>query len=197
MRGLVLGVVFGLLVGSVGHVYSAIKKEGWERQDPLFRQGYVAGFLDVIRMAKTSSPDTYLDNNYRLPPGAKIRDWVAEIDELYELEGNANAPVPRIISLAGPRLEEKFEPERIGGSWMKQMADMAARRREAMAKGEIKPLTEEQISARREHLRLEGIRAKCARSCRKRCMATCDGEVEAAKQAAKAEKAAAEAPVAE
>jgi hypothetical protein len=111
---LAAGFALGILATSAGMALAVMGKQGWDRWGPMFKQGYAAGFIDAVRMAKTSDPQSFLAKQFRLPPEAKALDWVVIVDQLYGEKENENRPLPQIFSIAGPKLEAKFGTEADG-----------------------------------------------------------------------------------
>ena len=103
--------VAGLVIGSAGVAGAAFGKKGWERFGPMFQQGYVAGFIDAVRIAKNFDPSSYLATNYALPPKAKPLDWTIAVTELYAQKEHENRPMSQILNIVGLNLTKKFGPE--------------------------------------------------------------------------------------
>ncbi len=77
----------------------------------MFKSGYMAGFIDCLRIAKAFDDRGYLATTFTLPPRVSGAHWVKVIDELYEDESSDERQLPQMIALAGDRLEKKFGRE--------------------------------------------------------------------------------------
>lgn len=108
--GLVIGVLAGVLVtGTLAH--SGMGKKAWGSFGRWFKAGYVLGFTDAVRLAKQSSPGSYMDTTYKLPNKAPWPKWVEEIDRKYEDPKYENLDVGSVIGLVGPILMKQYGPE--------------------------------------------------------------------------------------
>lgn len=171
-KGLIVGFAAGFLLGSVAVGTAALKKEGWLKQDRSFHLGYIVGFNDVIRMAKNSDPG-YLEATFKLPPGAKPINWLAQVNKVFDEEYGDKLNITQIMAGAGERLEKTFgtEPEKRKG--LEDLAEVLANRRESIEDGRLRLLTDEQIAVRNlvneRHKKL----ATCKRKCRKTCYPQC------------------------
>jgi len=109
--GLVIGAIFGVIVAGVGLSHSAVGKKAWDENGWSFQVGYVAGFLDAVRLTKSMEPGGWIDKSYALPKNANLAVWHKAIVELYEDPENASNDVPRLILVAGKPLEKEYGPE--------------------------------------------------------------------------------------
>lgn len=131
--GLVIGVVAGLLSGAIGVAQSATGQKAWERFGAMFQAGYIAGFLDCVRLAKGMDSQGYVATNYILPRGAKPGDYQAWINEAYKNPEIADRTLPQMLILASHAMEAKFGPEApIGNVQMQQMRRVIDARRQAL-----------------------------------------------------------------
>ncbi len=113
IKGLVVGVVAGLVLGGVGLSAAAFGKKGWDRLGTIFdfKSGYVAGFNDCVRVAKASEPYGFMAATYVLPTAATMRDWVAAVERAYATEKYATSPLSHVMVVVGKELEKTFGPE--------------------------------------------------------------------------------------
>ena len=103
-----IGFALGVVVGSAGLSAAEFSQKGWERFGLMFRQGYMAGFIDAIRIAKNYDPAGYIAQTFPTPPRATAIHWVAKIDELYTKPEYQNRPLSQLIILAGAMMEKDF-----------------------------------------------------------------------------------------
>jgi hypothetical protein len=172
-RGMAIGLALGVSIGSIGLAYAGIMKDGWEKQSDQFKLGYIAGFKDVLVMAKGTSPSSYLDQQYKVPPRERLIDWLAAVNRAWADEKNADSSIQRVMAIASVDMNEQFGPERSGGVWMKGLGEAIQRRRDQIARGEIKPTPPEVLEKRRAQAAIAEEKEKCARKCRKNCRASC------------------------
>ena len=113
IKGLVVGVVAGLVLGGVGLSAAAFGKKGWDRLGTIFdfKTGYVAGFNDCVRVAKASEPNGFMARTYILPTAATMRDWVAAVERAYATEKYATSPLSHVMVVVGKELKKTFGPE--------------------------------------------------------------------------------------
>jgi hypothetical protein len=109
--GLSVGVLAGLMAGFVGAAYSATGKKAWDRFGEMFQAGYVAGFLDCVRIAKAMDYEGYVATNFTIPPGTSGAHFQAWINEEYKDPSVAERTLPQMLVLAGYKLQAKFGPE--------------------------------------------------------------------------------------
>jgi hypothetical protein len=108
--GLVIGVLAGVLVtGTLAH--SGMGKKAWGSFGRWFKAGYVLGFTDAVRLAKQTSPGSYMDTTYKLPNKAPWPKWVDEIDRMYEDPKHDKLDVGSVMILVAPILTEEYGPE--------------------------------------------------------------------------------------
>ena len=77
----------------------------------MFQAGYLAGFIDCVRLAKGMDSRGYVATNYILPRGAKLADYQAWINEEYKKPETAERTLPQMLVLASHAMEAKFGPE--------------------------------------------------------------------------------------
>lgn len=131
--GLVIGVVAGLLTGAIGVAQSATGKKAWERFGEMFQAGYIAGFLDCVRLAKGMDSQGYVASNYVLPRAAKPTDYQLWINEEYKKPEAADRTLPQMLILASHAMEAKFGPEQpLTGVQMQHFRKMIEARREGL-----------------------------------------------------------------
>jgi len=130
------GFALGIMVAGASVSFAALSKKGWERFDPMFKQGYVAGFVEAVRIAKGVEPFSYMATQYRTPPKAKPYAWMLMIDELYKKKEHANRPMPQLIAIAGVKLESKFgeEPKADQGAALEALRTAIDKQRRALLK---------------------------------------------------------------
>jgi hypothetical protein len=109
--GLVIGVLAGLMVGAIGAAYSAAGKKAWDRFGDMFQAGYISGFHDCVRVAKAKDPQGYVSQAFVIPAKTKPTHFQVWINEAYKDPKMAENTIPRMLSLAGESLREKFGPE--------------------------------------------------------------------------------------
>jgi hypothetical protein len=105
---LAIGFALGVVVGSSGLAAAAFGRQGWERFGPMFKQGYVAGFLECVRIAKALDPFSYVATQFPAPPKAKPDVWMRKIDELYAMDEHKNRTLPQLLIIAGGKLEKDY-----------------------------------------------------------------------------------------
>jgi hypothetical protein len=133
----VIGVVAGLLTGAIGVAQSATGKKAWERFGDMFQAGYVAGFLDCVRLAKGMDSQGYVATNYILPRAAKPTDYQIWINEEYKKPEAADRTLPQMLVLASHAMEAKFGPEQpIGNVQMQHMRKIIDARRQDLIEAE-------------------------------------------------------------
>ncbi|MFQ5352981.1 MAG: hypothetical protein ACE5D3_07900 [Candidatus Binatia bacterium] len=134
-KGIVVGLVVGIATTLTLSATAATGKKAWDRFGYMFKSGYVAGFLDCVRIAKGFNDQGYLAKTYTLPPGTSGLDWIKAINALYSDDDYSRRELPQILVVAGERLTKKFGPElkpvtpNMGG-----LRAYLAARREAMLK---------------------------------------------------------------
>jgi len=135
--GVAIGVVAGLLTGAIGVAHSATGKKAWERFGNMFQAGYLAGFIDCVRLAKGMDSRGYVATNYILPRGAKLADYQAWINEEYKKPETAERTLPQMLVLASHAMEAKFGPEQpIGNIQMQHMRKVIDARRKELLESE-------------------------------------------------------------
>lgn len=135
--GVAVGVVAGLLTGAIGVAHSATGKKAWERFGNMFQAGYLAGFIDCVRLAKGMDSRGYVATNYILPRGAKLADYQAWINEEYKKPEAAERTLPQMLVLASHAMEAKFGPEQpIGNIQMQHMRKVIDGRRKELIESE-------------------------------------------------------------
>lgn len=145
-RGVFVGLLAGLVLGSSAMVLAAPTGKGWARFTEDFRFGYVFGFLDMANVARNLEPGGYVDERYPLWPQAKPTEWKALVDELYRNPENQKYPLTAILRMAGENLEKKYGPapsivERLKPqlSTLMKVAEESKAAAAAKAKAEGKP----------------------------------------------------------
>jgi len=101
IRGFSAGIVIGVLAGSAGMAAAAFGYKGWQAFSEDFKGGYVAGFLDMAKLARNLQPGGWVDDHYPYMPGVKALDWKTKIDELYKDPENQKFTIESILQLAG------------------------------------------------------------------------------------------------
>ncbi len=133
-KGLAVGLVVGLLMTVALSATASTGKKAWDRFGDMFKAGYVAGFLDCVRIAKGFNDKGYLATAYVLPPRTKGANWVWTIDRLYQDERYQNRQLPQIMVLAGEELAKKFGPEiKTSHTGMAGLRAFLAARRKSLA----------------------------------------------------------------
>lgn len=109
-RGLFVGLLAGLVLGSSAMVLAAPTGKGWTRFTEDFRFGYVFGFLDMANLARNLEPGGYVDEHYPLWPKVSPMEWKTMVDELYRNPENQKYSMTGILQLAAVNLEKKYGP---------------------------------------------------------------------------------------
>jgi hypothetical protein len=110
---LAVGFALGFVVGSAAIASAAFGRAGWQRFGLPFKEGYVAGFVDCVRIAKALDPFSYIATNFPAPPRAKAIVWVRTIDELYAKDEHKDRTLAQILIIAGAKLEENFGDDQL------------------------------------------------------------------------------------
>ena len=133
-RGVAMGFALGFLVGSAGVASAAFGRQGWDRFGLLFKQGYVAGFIDCVRIAKAIDPFSYIATNFPAPPRAKPIVWVRTIDDLYAKDEHKDRTLAQILIIAGAKLEKDFgdDQARPGDQRLEHLRQAIDRQRKAL-----------------------------------------------------------------
>jgi hypothetical protein len=111
-RRLVLGFVIGFVAGSATLSIASFGRKGWERFGFMFKQGYVAGFIDCVHIAQAIDPFSYVATQYPAPLRAKPLEWVEAVDRLYAQDVHKDRPMSQLLMIAGTQLQAKY-PEKI------------------------------------------------------------------------------------
>ncbi len=138
-----------MIAGIATETLAGFGKKGWERFGPMFQQGYVAGFIDAVRMAKGHSPQSYLALNYPVPAAAKAIHWAHEVKEIYSEKRFQKLFLPDVLQIAGQRLSS-----RMGGEATYQDPGLESMRR--MVERRHKALIERMKQLKREGKLVEG-----------------------------------------
>jgi hypothetical protein len=138
-RGLFVGLLAGLVLGSSAMVLAAPTGKGWTRFTEDFRFGYVFGFLDMANLARNLEPGGYVDEHYPLWPKVNPMEWKTMVDELYRNPENQKYSMTGILQLAALNLEKKYGPapsivERIKPQLAGMLKAAEERKAEAAAK---------------------------------------------------------------
>jgi hypothetical protein len=134
---MVVGIVAGLMAGAIGVAHSATGKKAWDRFGDMFQAGYIAGFLDCVRLAKGMDSQGYIATNYVLPRAARPGDYQRWITEEYKKPEAAERTLPQLLVLASHAMEAKFGPEQpIGSAQMQHMRKIIDLRRKAALENE-------------------------------------------------------------
>jgi len=88
-------------------------KVGWEKLDKKVQAGYIVGFLHAVRIAKGMEPTGYMARTYMTPPGAKPRDWLAMVNQLYKQKEHEKRTLSQVMVIAGNALAAKHGPEQV------------------------------------------------------------------------------------
>lgn len=107
LRGFVVGVLVGSVIGSVGVAGATFGLKGWSRFSEDFRNGYVNGFLDMANLARNLEPGGWVDKRYPYLPGVKPQEWRFVIDKIYTEPANKDYLITSVMQLAGKRLEDR------------------------------------------------------------------------------------------
>jgi len=103
-----MGLSIGLIAGIATESLAGFGKKGWERFGPMFQQGYVAGFIDAVRMAKSRSPESYLARNYPIPAAAKAVHWAHAVKQIYSEKRFEKLYLPDVLQIAAQRLSARM-----------------------------------------------------------------------------------------
>jgi hypothetical protein len=100
----------------------------------MFKQGYVAGFIDCVRIAKALDPFSYIATQFPAPPKAKPLVWVRTIDELYAKDEHKNRTLAQILIIAGTKLQKDLgeEPFKPNDQRLEALRDAIDRQRRAL-----------------------------------------------------------------
>ena len=131
-RGMVLGVTLGLVVGSTGVAAAAFGKKGWERWGSMFQGGYVAGFVDCVRVAKAREGSSLIALSYMVPVNAKAVHWQSKVSELYAKKENHNRPMSQIMAMAGNELVGKLGPDVQGSDGLQRLRQFLEKRKKRL-----------------------------------------------------------------
>jgi len=119
------------MAGAIGVAHSATGKKAWDRFGNMFQAGYIAGFLDCVRIAKGLDSQGYVATNYILPRGARPGDYQRWINEQYKNPDSAERTLPQMLVLAGHAMEAQFGPDQaIGSTQMQHMRKIIDLRRQ-------------------------------------------------------------------
>ncbi len=180
-RGLVVGIVVGTavgtLIGSVGVAYSTMGKAGWDKQSPEFKLGYLAGFTDVVRMAKGTDPGGQIAKAYKIPQTAKLVNWLYQVETMFKEEKHAPRNISQIIAFAGAAMAQDFGGDVTTVSGMEQLAAAMKNRREALARGDIKPSPPDVVARRQAIAARNDAFGKCMDSARRSARTSCKKKV--------------------
>lgn len=177
VKCLVVGIIVGVLFGSAGVVFSALGKEGWAQRDVQFKLGYIAGFNDVVRMAKRSMPQSTIAQSFAIPRDAKLINWLYEIEQLFKDPRYENRSIVDLMALAGGPMAKKFGGEAHVESGLERLREAMDKRREAMLKGEIQEPSPEEMARYLAKRVKADARQKCMRTCHRGCRKSCDAEI--------------------
>jgi hypothetical protein len=178
-KGLAAGLVLGFLIGSAGLVFSSMTLEGWGKQPTAFKLGYIAGYTDVVRMVKRSTPGHQVAQAYRIPSGAKPINWLYHIETIIKEGKKKPKDITQAIAFAGDAMGNDYGDDVVVSSGLEQMAAVMARRRAAIAAGDIEE-TPPDVTARRRYIAArERARTNCLRPCRQDCKSTCRAKIRA------------------
>lgn len=108
LRGFVVGVLVGSVIGSVGVAGATFGLKGWSRFSEDFRNGYVNGFLDMANLARNLEPGGWVDKRYPYLPAVKPQEWRGVIDKIYTEPANKDYLITSMMQLAGKRLEDRY-----------------------------------------------------------------------------------------
>ncbi len=175
--GIAVGVAVGLLIGSVGVAYSTMGKAGWDKQPVEFKLGYLAGFTDVVRMAKGTDPGGQIAQSYKIPQTAKLINWLYQVETMFEEEKHAPRNISQIIAFAGAAMEREFGGDVTTVSGMEQLAAALKNRREALARGDIKPSPPDVVARRQAIAARNNAFSQCMGSARKSARTRCKTKV--------------------
>ena len=131
---LAVGLVAGFILGSASVSTATLGQKGWNRFGQLFKEGYVAGFVECVRVAKGLDPFSYVSTQFPAPSRAKPTVWVKTIDDLFAQEEHKNRTLPQLMIIAGTKLEpeygdQKFQP---GDQRLEALREAIDRQRKAL-----------------------------------------------------------------
>jgi hypothetical protein len=172
-------MVIGLLIGSVGLVYSAIGKPGWDKRSNEFKLGYIVGSTDILRMLKRTTPEHQFSLAYTIPRGAKPVNWLFHVERLFAMPANKDRNITQILALAGADMEVEFGGDITVVSGLEQLGEALRRRREAISSGKIAPTPPEVIAQRQAAAAESKAKTKCMNECRHTCRDTCNEQIKA------------------
>lgn len=108
LRGFVVGVLVGSVIGSAGVAGATFGLKGWSRFTEDFRNGYVNGFLDMANLARNLEPGGWVDKRYPYLPAVKPQEWRGVVDKIYTEPANKDYLITSVMQLAGKRLEDRY-----------------------------------------------------------------------------------------
>ncbi|MFP6625449.1 MAG: hypothetical protein VCA74_00095 [Deltaproteobacteria bacterium] len=111
VKGAVAGAIVGLTLGSVVAAWGAFGKKGWERFGSEFQGGYVAGFVDCVRLGKQMEPQGYMFRTFKTPRSATIPEWQWAVTEVYKNKKYQDLNMYQVMELAGYELEKHYGPD--------------------------------------------------------------------------------------
>lgn len=101
LRGLIFGLAIGLVCTAAAGSWAGMGKHSWEKRNWHFQVGYMAGFIDLMRILQARHPDTSLAREYTVPPQVRPHIWRDRVSALYEDEKHQGRPLTQIIVIAG------------------------------------------------------------------------------------------------
>ena len=100
-RGLIVGLVVGLVCTAAAGSWAAMGKMHWDKRNWHFQVGYMAGFIDVVRIVQARHPDISFAREFKIPPKIPPHLWRERVNRLYGEEEHANRPLTQVIVIAG------------------------------------------------------------------------------------------------
>lgn len=108
VRGFLVGVFVGTLIGSVGMAAASFGYSGWTRFSRDFRGGYIAGFLDMANLARNLQPGGWVDKRYPYLPQVQLPEWEGVVEKLYADPANQKYRISSILQAAATKLVERY-----------------------------------------------------------------------------------------
>jgi hypothetical protein len=134
-RGVIVGLVVGLICATAAGSWAVMGKSHWEEHNWHFQVGYLAGFLDVVRVVQARNPDTSLAREFKVPPQTPVYLWREKVNSLYADEANADRPLSQIIVMVGDELaaEKGYVWSPNGTSGLAGLYEFLIRRKQHLA----------------------------------------------------------------
>jgi hypothetical protein len=108
LGGFAAGVVVGALFGSSAIALAAFGYKGWQKFPYEFKQGYIAGFLDMALLARNLDPGGWVDIKYPFVPKVSPTEWYKTVEEVYKDPENQEYLMTTVMQVASHNLKKKY-----------------------------------------------------------------------------------------